>query len=176
MNQSLKIQLPYHFIDFDKTIVIRSSLLQERLDRSRYFPSNGNRKLNRLNVGCGSYLWNFLQEAETNTDLEDRLFWKNFIKTDIFSLRNIFEFEQFDYVYCSHVLEHILISNIPLAVVNLEYVAKRVIILVPKGEDLHSQIYNDHLTLWLKDGLAVNNFTILGRKSPINTVSSFFKL
>ncbi|OLS16323.1 MAG: hypothetical protein HeimC3_55220 [Candidatus Heimdallarchaeota archaeon LC_3] len=158
-----QIEQPYNFFNPETTVIIASMPGQQLLDKLRYFPREGR----RINVGCGAYISNFMFECEVNVDLKDRRYWKNFLQANVLDLNNHFSSNDFDFYFSSHLFEHLAIDEIITAIEIAENISKNVIILVPQGEHVLGQVYNDHKTLFLEGGLARNTF---GEKSPISTV------
>lgn len=159
----LKAERPYDFFDPNITTIVASMPGLQLYDKFVYFPREGY----RLNVGCGSYLANWMFQCEVNSDLKERKLWKNFIQADVLDIGNMFEPKTFDYTFSAHLFEHLTIADIVKASQGLERISKKVIILVPQGEHFLGQIFNDHLTLFLEEGLAQNK---IGEISPISTV------
>ncbi len=110
----------------------------------------------QINVGCGTYLTNWMFECETNTDIRHRKLWNNFVRSNVLHHGEMFDKNSFDYAFCSHLFEHLNIPQIKKAMKCLEKISWNVIILVPTGEHFLSQFYRDHVTLWPEDGLAIN--------------------
>lgn len=105
------------------------------------------KKPNSLNIGCGLYHKNFYYSCTYNTDIVQRKFWKNHLYFNILDYRP-FKQGQFDYIWFSHVLEHLPASETQNIVNYLSFIGKQAVINVPRYPN--STIYSDHETIFIK--------------------------
>lgn len=126
-------------------VIIFSKPLIGWIDRYYIFNKYKHIK-NKINIGCGDYSLrrNRMFECKVNVDIVNRKF-PNFVKADIFQLFKHFKENQFEIVWCAHVLEHLPLTHLKLAFNNLLYISKFAVILLPDGNYIESNMYKDHL-------------------------------
>ncbi len=121
----------------------------------KYFKLYSPRTL--LDVGCGSgYLLNKLRELNTKTkmygvDYQVPFLKKNkinFIKGDILSTISNFSDNQFEFVMCSHVIEHL--ENPNLVIMELKRICSGILIIICPIEKKFKWGMNYHINFFSK--------------------------